>query len=542
MNKWQWIRRIGWGWVLLGLIGFVWTSRTLCAEQPAPAAPSCWKVGLAQVKITPERPMWLAGYAARTKPAEGTLDDLWVKVLALESADGRRAVLVTSDLVGFPRDLADRIATAVKEQFHLDRAALMLTCSHTHSGPVLKHALWDIYPLDEQQKQLITEYTAALEKKIIQCIGQALGAMEPAQLEGGEGQCHFAVNRRNNKEAEVEKLRAAGQPLKGPTDPTVFVLAVRKPASLTPQGAPSGGLAAAKPSGNGAFEKRSGNGTAGEFASKGATGKPSGNGASEKRPGAADNTGQTGPGTLRAVVFGYACHTTTLADYFWSGDYAGFAQIALQEKYPGVQAMFYIGCGADQNPIPRRKVELAKQYGRQLADAVAEVLSQPMRPIEAQLATAWVEIPLAWEPPTEEYLKKIAGQENYQGRWARRLLAERAEGKPWAAAYPAYPVQVWRLGQKQLWIALGGEVVVDYQIRLREIYGPTTWVAGYANDVMAYIPSHRVWQEGGYEAGAFSVYGYPALRWAESIETDILHAVDRAVQAVGLKAQTAVHK
>ena len=499
MNKWQWIRRIGWGWVLLGLVGYAWTSRTLCAEQPVPAAPSCWKVGLAQVKITPERPMWLAGYAGRTKPAEGTLDDLWVKVLALESADGRRAVLVTSDLVGFPRDLADRIAAAVKDKYRLDRAALMLTCSHTHSGPVLKNALWDIYPLQEQQKQLITEYTAALEKKIIQCIGQALGSMEPARLEGGEGQCHFAVNRRNNKEAEVEKLRSAGQPLKGPTDPTVFVLAVRK-VSNRPE-SPS----------------------------------PSGNGAGAKQ-------GQPTAGTLRAVVFGYACHNTTLADYLWSGDYAGFAQIALQEKYPGVQAMFYIGCGADQNPIPRRKVELAKQYGRQLADAVAEVLSQPMRPIEAQLATAWVEIPLAWEPPTEEYLKKFTDQENYQGRWARRLLAERAEGKSWAAGYPAYPVQVWRLGQKQLWIALGGEVVVDYQIRLREMYGPTTWVAGYANDVMAYIPSHRVWQEGGYEAGAFPVYGYPALRWAESIETDILQAVDRAVQAVGLKAQAAVHK
>lgn len=494
MNRRQWLRWIGWGWCLLGLLAYGLANLPVWAEQPAPAAETCWKVGQAQVKITPEKPMWLAGYAARTKPAEGVLDDLWIKVLALESADGRRAVLVTSDLVGFPRDLADRIAAAVKNQYHLDRSALMLTCSHTHSGPVLKNALWDIYPLDDQQKQLITEYTTWLEKKIVECIGQAIGSMEPARLEAGEGQCHFAVNRRNNKEAEVEKLRAEGQSPKGPTDPTVFVLAVRK-----------------------------------------VSGKSSGNGASSKQE-------QAEASTLRAVVFGYACHNTTLADYLWSGDYAGFAQIGVQEKYPGTQAMFYIGCGADQNPIPRRKVELAKQYGRQLADAVAEVLSKPMRPIEPTLATAWVEIPLAWEPPKEEDLKKLSSQENYQGRWARRLLAERAEGKPWATAYPAYPVQVWRLGQKQLWIALGGEVVVDYQIRLREIYGPATWVAGYANDDMAYIPSHRVWQEGGYEAGAFSVYGHPAVRWAESIETDILQAVQRAVQAVGIKPQATFQK
>lgn len=493
MNRRQWLGGIGWIWCVLGLLAYGLATLPVWAEQSSLCAQPCWKVGLAQVKITPDRPMWLAGYAARTKPAEGTLDDLWIKVLALESADGRRAVLVTSDLVGFPRDLADRIAAAVKNQYHLERSGLMLTCSHTHSGPVLKNALWDIYPLDDQQKQLITEYTAWLEKKIVECIGQALGLMEPARLQAGEGQCHFAVNRRNNKEAEVEKLRAEGQSPKGPTDPTVFVLAVRK-----------------------------------------LSGKSSGNGASGKQ--------QAGAGMLRAVVFGYACHNTTLADYLWSGDYAGFAQIALQERYPGTQAMFYIGCGADQNPIPRRKVELAKRYGQQLAETVAKVLSKPMRPIQPALATAWVEIPLAWEPPTEEYLKKLASQNNYRGGWARRLLAERAEGKPWATGYPAYPVQVWRLGQKQLWIALGGEVVVDYQIRLRQIYGPTTWVAGYANDVMAYIPSHRVWQEGGYEAGAFPVYGYPAVRWAESIETDILQAVQRAVQAVGIKPQPVLQK
>lgn len=515
MNRRRWLRWMGWRWVLLGLLGSGLACLPVWAEQPAASTEKCWKVGLAQAKITPEKPMWLAGYAGRSKPAEGVLDDLWVKVLALESADGRRAVLVTSDLVGFPRDLADRIAAAVKERFHLDRSALMLTCSHTHSGPVLKNALWDIYPLDDQQKQLITEYTAALEKKMIDCIGQALQSMEPAQLEAAEGQCHFAVNRRNNKEAEVEKLRAAGQSPKGPTDPTVFVLAIRKAGTTPSKPTESASASSSTPSS--------------------APSKPSGNGQASKPD-------QPAADSLRAVVFGYACHATTLADYVWSGDYPGFAQIALQEKYPRAQAMFYIGCGADQNPIPRRKVELAKQYGRELADAVAEVLAKPMRPIEPTLAAAWVEIPLAWEPPKEEDLKKLSAQENYQGRWARRLLAERAEGKPWATGYPAYPIQVWRLGQQQLWIALGGEVVVDYQIRLRQIYGPTTWVAGYANDDMAYIPSHRVWQEGGYEAGAFSVYGRPAVRWAESIETDILQAVDRAVQTVGFKPQTAVQK
>ncbi len=501
MNRRQWF-----GWVVLGwvLLWQVLAGQTLWAEEVQSSAGTGWKVGLAQVKITPEKPMWLAGYAGRTRPSEGTLDDLWVKVLALESADGHRAVFLSSDLVGFPRDLSDRIATAVKDRYQIERSALMLTVSHTHSGPVLSNALWDIYPLDDEQKQRITEYTAGLEKKMIECIGRALQSLEPAVLEAGEGECHFAVNRRNNRESEVEKLRAAGQPLKGPSDPTVPVLAIRKPSS------------GASPSSSGP------SGTSPQLAASSAQSKGS----------------SVGSGPLRGVVFGYACHATTLADYVWSGDYPGFAQTTLQEKYPGALALFFIGCGADQNPLPRRKVELARQYGQQLAEAVAQVLAKPMRPLEPTLATAWIEVPLGFEPPTEEYLQKLAPQENYQGRWARRLLAERAEGKTWIKTY-SYPVQVWRLGRSQLWIALAGEVVVDYQIRLRQIYGPTTWVTGYANDDMAYIPSHRVWQEGGYEAGAFSVYGWPAVRWSESIETDILQAVERGVRAVGLSAPSA---
>src|SRR6516165_3001051 len=70
----------------------------------ADTAPS-WKAGAARLKITPDRPLWMSGYASRTKPAEGTLIDLWAKALVLEDPDGRRAACVRLDLVGIPRDL-----------------------------------------------------------------------------------------------------------------------------------------------------------------------------------------------------------------------------------------------------------------------------------------------------------------------------------------------------------------------------------------------------------------------------------------------------
>ncbi|HAH46056.1 MAG TPA: hypothetical protein DCM07_14620, partial [Planctomycetaceae bacterium] len=68
-------------------------------------------------------------------------------------------------------------------------------------------------------------------------------------------------------------------------------------------------------------------------------------------------------GQLKTLVFGYACHNTTLGIQKWCGDYAGFAQYDLEAMFPGVTAMFYMGCGADQNPLPRRTQELAESYG-----------------------------------------------------------------------------------------------------------------------------------------------------------------------------------
>ena len=94
------------------------------------------------------------------RPAEGKMQDLWVKVLALEACDGQRGVIVTSDLLGFPKSIADAICADLEKRFGLRRGQIMLTCSHTHCGPVLKDALYDIYPLDERQRAMIAEYSA----------------------------------------------------------------------------------------------------------------------------------------------------------------------------------------------------------------------------------------------------------------------------------------------------------------------------------------------------------------------------------------------
>jgi len=85
------------------------------------------------------------------------------------------------------------------------------------------------------------------------------------------------------------------------------------------------------------------------------------------------------------------------------------------------------------------------------------------------------------------------------------------------------------------WVFLGGEVVVDYALRLkRELSPHTTWVAGYANDVMAYIPSRRVLLEGGYEGGGAMVYyGLPSA-WTVEVEKQIVARVRSQVGMHGI--------
>ena len=234
-------------------------------------------------------------------------------------------------------------------------------------------------------------------------------------------------------------------------------------------------------------------------------------------------------GKLRAVIFGYACHNTTMQYYKWSGDYAGFAQIELQQKHPGAVALFFMGCGGDANPLPRSKLELCQKYGKELALSVEEVLNHgKMTEINGSFAAKYAEIPLAFATiPAREQWQAEAGSKNYVLRTrARKYLKLLDAGEKIPEQYPHYPIQVWSLGDL-LWIALGGECVVDYSHRLKKELGHDrpVWVTAYANDVMAYIPSERVLKEGGYEGDtSMQAYGMPT-KWAPGIEERIIGKV-----------------
>jgi hypothetical protein len=234
---------------------------------------------------------------------------------------------------------------------------------------------------------------------------------------------------------------------------------------------------------------------------------------------------------LRAVVAGYACHATVLSGYEISADWPGAFQREFERRHPGTIAMYWEGCGADQNPLPRRSISLMKRYGAMLADTVDDALGS-VKNLAPQLETEYEEIALPFAPlPTRAELEAEAAGMPPHSRWAKYLLSkwDRDGGLP--SSYP-YPVQAWRLGDNELtWIFLGGEVVVDYALVLKSQLGAnTTWIASYSNDVMGYIPSRRVLAEGGYEGGEARIpYGLPAV-WDPKIEQQIIDAVHQVAE------------
>jgi hypothetical protein len=418
-----------------------------------------WKAGVASRVITPAEPMWMAGYASRTKPAGGKEHDLFIKVLALEDPRGQRAVLVTSDLIGISRSLGQQVRAAVRKRHGLEDAQIMLTASHTHSGPVIADNLSDMYPMPPEEAKKIAPYSRQVAEQMISGIEEAIKGLQAVTLEHGIGSAGFAVNRRQ----VTDKGVINGSNPDGPVDHRVPVLRV-----------------------------------------------------------------VSADGKLLAVAFGYACHNTTLSGQSWCGDYAGFAQAAIEAKHPGTVALFWTGCGADANPLPRGKVEQARAYGEQLARAV---LATKTAALKGQLTTRYQEIELPFGAlPTAEQLAGQAISKNLaERRRAERLLATLKRDGKLPTTYAHYPVQVWKLGDVK-WVALGGEVVVDYSLRLQKEFGPRVWVAGYANDVMAYIPSRRVLREGGYEADSSQIYyGQPA-RWSPAIEEKIIGTVRELIK------------
>lgn len=224
-------------------------------------------------------------------------------------------------------------------------------------------------------------------------------------------------------------------------------------------------------------------------------------------------------GRILGVVFGAACHNTTIPplDYQICGDFAGFAQEQLEQKFPGATAMFMQGCGGDSTPYPTGSLALARAHGADLGSEVERVLAKGrLQPVLGPLHTglAYADLPL--EPPPS--LAEIEEMAREPALWkkaaAAQMLLQHHSGKKPATHYRA-PFALWRFGQDLTLVGLSGETVADYVTMAQRVFGPVNlWVAGYCNDIYGYLPNTRILQEGGYEARGL----YEGRRFVPGVE------------------------
>src|SRR5262245_54158593 len=146
------------------------TATCLAEDEPGGG----WKAGVARAVITPEEPLRMAGYAARTKPADGKVHDLYAKALALEDTAGTRLVIVTLDLIGVPRPLRDDVEKQVRVKYRLPPAGLLLNASHTHCGPVVRTGPSIMFDLSAEEIRRIEAYVARLTERLVGLVGAAL--------------------------------------------------------------------------------------------------------------------------------------------------------------------------------------------------------------------------------------------------------------------------------------------------------------------------------------------------------------------------------
>jgi hypothetical protein len=234
-------------------------------------------------------------------------------------------------------------------------------------------------------------------------------------------------------------------------------------------------------------------------------------------------------------MFGYACHNTTLGSEQMKvcGDYAGYAQAALEKAHPGTVAMFVTGCAGDQNPNPRGTLDLAKKHGETLATAVTTAIAGKTRPIDGTLKSIHSEPVIHFAGPVDRYSyqSRLSEKGGPRDAHARRLINILAAGNVIDRSY-VYPIQVVSFGDDLLMVALAGEVVVDYSINIKAKHNKPDrplWVSAYANDVFGYVPSTRVLREGGYEGGESFYYSNFPTPLANDTERIIMDEVRRMI-------------
>jgi putative membrane-bound dehydrogenase-like protein len=218
-------------------------------------------------------------------------------------------------------------------------------------------------------------------------------------------------------------------------------------------------------------------------------------------------------GDVLALLVNYACHCTTLGGDFnrIHGDWAGRAAELIEQDHPAANALIAIGCGADANPKSRGQFASIEPHAKKLADEVRRLLSTKLTPLGPVSIARFETITLPFDSlPSKADWQAKANVGDRLSFYARKMLARLGRGEA-LKRHLDYQIQTWQFGEDLAMVFLPGEVVADYSRHLKEVFRPERlWLNAYANDLPCYIPSRRLYDEGGYEVDRnMWYYGHP---------------------------------
>lgn len=394
-----------------------------------------WQAGVADTVITPDRELWMAGFSARTGPAEGVHLDLHAKALVLEDARGTQVVIASLEVSTIPAVLREEVVDRVADQYSIPADHVLLNATHTHCGPEFREGKLEIMfglSPDSEIAKNAAAYRDRLVDDLVSLIGDALTRQEPVELGYSRGTCAIATNRRRPTENGI----AFGPHPDGLSEFDVPVLAV------TPR--------------------------------------------SMEEP--------------RVILFGYACHPSSLMIQQYSGDWAGYAQRVIEQTYENATAIFLQGCGGDQKAYPQRTLELAERHGTTLATAVQAALQSHQRPVSGPLRVVFDSTTLEFtDPRTRAELEADLDAEDPQTRHSAEVLLTELEETGDIDTTREHPCQAIGFGSDLTLLGMAGELFAEYSHILKQRLPGPVWVAAYCHETFPYIPTERAWYEGGYE-------------------------------------------
>lgn len=429
-----------------------------------------WEAGFSKVDVTPKEPVRMSGYGNRDHASVGVDTPLFVRAVCLRSITDKETdkplILLSIDNIGLSGARTRGLASKIESKLEIGRERVVFCSTHTHSGPDLAGQLSNIFATP-----LTDEETGAAKRYAAELDQAILNAVDLAFADLKPASLSYGVGNTSfaaNRRLLTEgKWTGFGVQADGPVDHSVPVLRISAP-----------------------------------------------------------------DGSVRGLIFNYACHCTTVGgDYYKiNADWAGYAATQLESNFDGAVALCTIGCGADANPNPRGTVEFSKMHGQALADEIQRLLATQLAPINTVAQARFDYAALSFELPTREELEeRLADSRVQTRRHAQQMIKVLEKKGRLPATYPV-PIQSWTFGDQLSIVFIGGEVVVDYALRLKKTLDDADlWVSAYSNDVLGYIASERMRAEGGYEFDRSGIYyGLPGP-WASGTE-DLL--ISRIVDLV----------